>query len=381
MRVVLLATVLTILPVEAATKVEFWSVQRKGANFFNEVESPERLKAAAQLGVQWIRLAPDKWKGKKRDFLMGDADYFVRLVPEDVAQLRAILDEADKLHLKVVLTAMTLPGLRYKLKNGDQRDFRLYREPRYQTQAVNYWRDLAAQFAEHPAIVGYNIVNEPHPELDDETADFDLSGFYERVVAAIREVDQHTPVILDSGNFGSIDSLLRMRPIADPLSMYSVHFYEPWPYANYHNAGIYLYPGSIPVEEGSKEKKEWDRTEINKAMQPIADWMAMHNIPVSRVMLGEFGVPRLNRGAAKYLSDVIASANQRGFHWAFYAFREDTWHMMDYELGSSQPDVKFLAALKAGKQPDKKRIMNPIWSVIVNAIPKPAPAAKAEAKN
>lgn len=35
---------------------------------------------------------------------------------------------------------------------------------------------------------------------------------------------------------------------------------------------------------------------------------------------------------ATYLTDVLDALQARGGHWAFYAFREDEWDGMDYEL-------------------------------------------------
>jgi hypothetical protein len=79
---VLPATALLFLlgPVRAAEKIAFWDTQRKGANCFNVEPSEEWFAAAHKLGVDWVRLAYAKWKGQRRDFLMGDADHFQGVV-------------------------------------------------------------------------------------------------------------------------------------------------------------------------------------------------------------------------------------------------------------------------------------------------------------
>jgi hypothetical protein len=60
----------------ATDKMGYWSVQRKGANFFNQTPSPDWFKAASEIGIGFARLAPDKWKCEQLDFLLGDADQF-----------------------------------------------------------------------------------------------------------------------------------------------------------------------------------------------------------------------------------------------------------------------------------------------------------------
>jgi endoglucanase len=95
-------------------KIDFWKVQRKGANFFNQVPTYEWLEAASKLGLQFIRLAPDKWESADRDFLIGNADNYVSINEQDLAKLLKVLDEANALNLKVVITMLSLPGVRWK---------------------------------------------------------------------------------------------------------------------------------------------------------------------------------------------------------------------------------------------------------------------------
>jgi hypothetical protein len=44
----------------------------------------------------------------------------------------------------------------------------------------------------------------------------------------------------------------------------------------------------------------------------------------------------MQKGLAQYFLDLIAIFKKNGWHWAFYAFREDCWDGMDYELGDGQ---------------------------------------------
>lgn len=72
-----------------SSKMDFWNQQRRGANLFNSVERPERLKAAKEFGVQVIRLAPNKWlngrpENELGDFLIGRPGSFKTINQNDV---------------------------------------------------------------------------------------------------------------------------------------------------------------------------------------------------------------------------------------------------------------------------------------------------------
>src|SRR5260221_75792 len=97
-----------------------------------------------------------------RDFLIGNADQYQAINEADFKHLRAILDESDKRGVKVVLTMFSLPGCRGKTDVSDPSDGRLWRQEKYQEQALAFWRDLARRLMNHPVIVAYNPLNEQH---------------------------------------------------------------------------------------------------------------------------------------------------------------------------------------------------------------------------
>lgn len=220
----------------------YWDTQRKGANIFNVKMTNEIWQDAANANIKLIRLAPDKWQGKERDFLIGNADHYNGLVTEDLNQLQQVLAEANKNNVKVVLTILSLPGNRWKQKNNNSDDSRIWQDESYHQQAIQFWQDLAAALKGNPAIVGYNIINEPHPEVvfgykDPVTQDFkkfaeqvsgtpaDLTLFYQKVVDAIRKIDKKTPIILDVGMYADPRSFSYFKPVSGKHILYSFHMY------------------------------------------------------------------------------------------------------------------------------------------------------------
>jgi aryl-phospho-beta-D-glucosidase BglC (GH1 family) len=320
-------------------KIAFWSVNRRGTNIFNTRILRDDIKAAKAYGVQFVRICLDKFPSKQRDFLIGNADNYVALDPDDLAFLKQILDLFTEEEMPVVITMLSLPGSRWNQLNNGKDDLRIWVDAKFQQQAARFWRDLATALRNYPIIVGYNILNEPHPErlFDSKSCHIDavnqgevqqfLSVFNDLIVKSIRAVDQHTPIIIDSSGYADPNTFKNLRTIADPLILYSFHMYEPYHYTNHkHNTGQYSYPGVV-------EGKHWDRAALKEYMSAVATFQRKYKIPSNRILVGEFGCYRKQKGLPQYFSDLISIFEAYNWHWAFYAFR-DNWDGMDYELGA-----------------------------------------------
>ncbi len=366
----------------AEGKISFWDTQRKGANMFNVIPDEQWFRAARDLGIEWVRLAYDKWRGRQRDFLMGDAGNFTGLVREDCAKLIKVLDWADKYNVKAVITPLGLPGSRWAQNNGDRQDLRLWRDKKYWRQAADFWRELAAQLKNHPAVSGYNILNEPTPEMDtglyeeSPSGDYlawyrkykgtshDLPAFYDAVITAIRSVDPDTPVMVDAGWYARPTAFAYWPKLRDEKVLYAFHVYEPYRFTNRKNftaARQYAYPGKILFEG---KEVEWDTRQIERFLAPCFAWARQREIPPNRLVAGEFGCYRRNPGCQAYLTDVIGVLNARRVHWAVYTFRADEWDGYDYEVGTGGLGEDYWKTKEAGQNPEMPRKDNPLFGVI-----------------
>jgi len=374
------------------SKMDYWQVQRKGANFFNKTPTQEWFIAAKETGIQFARLSPDKWKSDNRDFLLGDADAFKEISAVDFQTLKNTLDQAHQHNIKVVLTLLSLPGSRWKQNNHDQDDLRIWHHEEYQVQAALFWKELANLLKDHPAVVGYNILNEPHPERlfgigDFREIDFqqwyasvqgslaDLNLFHQKVVAAIREVDANTPIILDTGLYATAWAISYLNPMNDPGVLYSFHMYEPYAYTTRKiNNGSYEYPGSVP--DANSPTTHWNEEALQKFLEPIASWQRKFQIPSSQILVGEFGCDRTSKGAEHYLDHLVHIFDSHRWHWAFYSFREDCWDSMDYELGAGKLTWKYWDAVEEGVSLDPFRHDNPLFDIIKNRLAIEQPVIK-----
>ncbi|MDR6093737.1 cellulase family glycosylhydrolase [Stenotrophomonas sp. SORGH_AS_0321] len=382
------------VPVFAAD-ITFWDTPQRGGNSFNETP-PDRayFQGLRGTGATWVRLTPDKWRSAGgRDFLMGDADHYQGLVDADVATLRRALDDANAVGLKVVLVPLSLPLLRWKQKNGDLVDQRLWQSFDNHAPAQRFWRDLAAALKGHPALAGYNLINEPAPEYGTTLAEHasredmlkwyageqggprDLRQLYKELVASVRAVDADMPLMLDAGWYAAADAFdYWPAPLQDTKLLYSVHMYEPYAATsapNQKRSKPYRYPAEVPFGDRSER---WDAARVRSYLQQPMDWAKTHGIGANRMVIGEFGCMRRWPDCGRYLRDVLDVAEQQKVHWAFYAFREDGWDGMDYELGVKPLPGSYWQAIEKGEAAQPPRSMQaPLFAPILERLKEGAP--------
>jgi hypothetical protein len=180
------------------------------------------------------------------------------------------------------------------------------------------------------------------------------------VVQAIRRGDPTTPILLDGGFYASPFGLSRLEPVPDDAVLYAFHYYEAWDYLTFRaNDGRFSFPDRMP--EG------WTPFTITVDLERVAVWARTHAVDPRRIVAAEFGVDRRTEGAVGYLDHLLIGLEQRGWHWAFYAFRGDgSWGGLDYELGAAPFDHVYWASVAQGIDPErlKRRGPNPLWRVI-----------------
>ncbi len=372
----------------AADLASFWDTPQHGGNSFNRLPPDQAyFDALKKYGASWVRLSYDKWKPAKRDFLIGDADHYEGIPTSDLATLKATLDRADKAGLKVVITPLSLPSMRWAQNNGGKFDDRLWQDKARWQDAARFWNDLAAALKDHPSIVAYNLINEPAPEKKGglqehaSTADMqswyktqkggsrDLLAFYDMVIAEIRKVDAVTPIMADAGWYAAADAFTYWpSALGDKNVLYSFHMYEPYDATsapNMKREKPYAYPGEVPY---AGTNVVWNAQKVSEYLAEPVKWAKSHGVPLNRLVAGEFGCMRRLAGCKTYLDDVLTALDSNKLHWAFYSFREDSWDGMDYELGAGKVHWKYWEAIDANAPDPAKRNATPEFEPIRNRL-------------
>ncbi|MCL6269274.1 glycoside hydrolase family 5 protein [Sansalvadorimonas sp. 2012CJ34-2] len=368
-------------------KMNFWATPQDGTNQFNQTPTEKWFKAAADADVEWVRITFSKWDSQSKDFLAGNLDNYQSLVPEDLAKLKEVIGWAEKYQLKVVLAPLGLPGSRWAQNNSGKRDLRLWNDKKWWEQSSRYWKDIATALKGNKTIVAYNIINEPIAEMGTGLAEHgdpsrydawykkyqgtshDLPAFYNKVIAAIREVDKNTPVMVDAGWYAQAPAFTYWPKLEDNKVLYAFHMYEPFDFTNRKNflrkkngKKMYTYPGKIPY---AGKEQYWDEQALENWLNPFFDWAKTNNIPANHLVASEFGAYRKNPGTAAYMEDLLSIFERKGVHWGFYSFREDEWDGYDYEMGNKPLGWKYWQAVEKGESPDRPwNQTNKIWKVL-----------------
>jgi endoglucanase len=100
----------------------------------------------------------------------------------------------------------------------------LFESAESQELTVRLWRKIAGRYRDEPAVVGYDLLNEPIPHFFD-TAYFNpkLEPLYRKIVAGVREVDRNHIVFLGGAQWDT--NFKVFGPPFDDKAAYTFHKY------------------------------------------------------------------------------------------------------------------------------------------------------------
>jgi endoglycosylceramidase len=101
-----------------------------------------------------------------------------------------------------------------------------------QTRFVAMWQHLASRLVGHPALAGYDLMNEPWPGVPPGAFEVaQLYPFYERLVAAIRAVDPTTIILFEPPISKSAGLPAVPVGLSDRNAVYAPHLYTETSYS------------------------------------------------------------------------------------------------------------------------------------------------------
>ena len=226
-----------------------------------------------------------------------------------MATLDASLPLARAAGLKIVLCAAETYGWSPALFQGSATELAIYRE-----HLATFWTAIAQRYLNEPAIIAYDLLNEPATDY------FSQGAWYDNVlpaaIAAVRRVNPSIWLMVESEYWGQAGNFADMPLTDDPYVIYSFHMYAP---ASFTSQGIanYIgytatYPGANSVF-GTSPYAFWDKETLRAAMQTEINFSLAH--PDKRIMVGEFGALRWADGADRWINDCIELFEEYGWDW------------------------------------------------------------------
>jgi hypothetical protein len=237
---------------------------------------------------------------------------------------------AEQVGIYVVITMRTGPGRNESAITGfgGQPLTTVWTDQEAHDAWIEMWRYIADRYRTRPAVVGYNLLVEPHPntlvdpqgsltplQYDEQYRDtlYDWNQFAREMTMAIREVDENTPIIVDSLQWANASWFPGLEPTGDPRTVYDLHTYDPDVYTSPEGAAIVGYPSVV-------EGVTFDRSWIEEHIRPVREFSMQHNAPI---LVGEFGLFRWVPNAADFIRDEIELFEQYGWTYTYWAWRTD----------------------------------------------------------
>ena len=157
----------------------------------------------------------------------------------------------------------------------------LFTDPSSQAQTIDLWKRIAHRYRDEPAVLGYDLLNEPLPHYPQmRQFDKDLEPLYKRITAAIRTEDPHHAIILGGAKWDSDFTVF--GPPFDPNTIYQLHTY--W---------------TPPVQE---------------TIQKYVDFRAANHVPI---WLGESG-----ENKDEWVAQFARLLEGNNIGWAFWPYKK-----------------------------------------------------------
>ena len=181
---------------------------------------------------------------------------------------------------------------------------------------LDFWKKTVKRYKGHPAIWGYNLLNEPHSRVL-SPSDPPLAEQYQRLISEIRKIDPVTPIIVESDAMSN-PSMLPFLPVFDfDNIIYSIHFYYPGRFTHQRDPAKKTFVRYPDPDSGLT------REALRRNLEPVRKFQLLTG---ARIYVGEFSAVRWAPGAERYLKDCIDLFEEYGWDWAYHAFREwDGW--------------------------------------------------------
>lgn len=255
-----------------------------------------------------------------------------RLLPSGMVWLDQAVAWSKAAGLRLILDLHELPGASFTdmAANG------LYQSAPQQADAAALWGALATHYSREGDQLFFELLNEP---VAPSAAHW--QALAQRLLAAIRAVDERRPVVMGSNLWSMAAEFARLEPLDDPRVVYTFHFYDP-PHFTHQGAPWVAWARTLPPQPypGTAQGVEallgrgdaqaeaqaahldgvWDAARLEALLAPVIAFRDRHPAPI---FCGEFGV-YLKAGRAdqlRWLEDLTGLLVKHGFGFTYWNHR------------------------------------------------------------
>ena len=178
------------------------------------------------------------------------------------------------------------------------------------------WSQLAPRYADQPASLMFELLNEPHGQLDAAA----WNALLPQLLAVVRQSNPERNVVVGPAgwnNFRQLDQL--QLPEDDRHLIVTFHYYDPFDFT--HQGASWVGP-EISGLSGVGFGSDAQIAQVGRDFDQVKAWSIAHDRPI---FLGEFGAydHAAMADRALWTSTVARAAEERGFAWAYWQFSSD----------------------------------------------------------
>jgi endoglucanase len=178
---------------------------------------------------------------------------------------------------------------------------------------LSMWQQVATHYQGYPPELFFEILNEPHDELNA----IQWNRLLVDALAVIRETNPDRMVIIGPPDWNSVHELSSLDlPEDDRDIIVTFHYYEPFEFTH---QGADWAEGSQAWLGNTWDATDSQKREVTRAMDAAITWGKKFNRPL---YMGEFGAySKADMDSrARWTAFVAQSASQRGISWAYWEF-------------------------------------------------------------
>jgi endoglucanase len=276
----------------------------RGINLGNGLEAPregawgyriddEHFELIKKAGFDSVRI-PIRWSTR------ADKEPPYTIEPKFFERVDHVLDEAPKSKLTGIIN----------VHHYDE----LYPDPDTHLPRLKaIWEQVAKHYADRPATVLFELLNEPNAKLDEVRWNAAIA----ELLPIVRASNPRRGVIVGPARWNNVNMLEKLElPENDHQLIVTFHYYEPFQFTH---QGASWAKGSAAWRgrkwTGSTDELKRLRDDFDKA----AAWGKKHNRPI---FLGEFGAYSAAdiESRARWTATIVREAESRGFGFAYWEF-------------------------------------------------------------
>lgn len=256
---------------------------------------PEYFQIMADMGFQHVRL-PIRWETPARS----QAAHPYTINQSFLSRIKQVVDLAIEKKLIIII-------------NMHHHEL-LFEDPvRERDRFLAQWRQIAEFFKDYPEELIFEVLNEPHGNLNPEM----WNELFADALSIIRQTNPTRTVLLGTAEFGGLSGLAHLEVPEDENIIVTVHYYNPF---NFTHQGAEWVGGEVEEWLGIKWlDTEAERESIISEFMPVIAFSEKHNVPIH---VGEFGAYSKAdmESRVKWTNFVARWLEEKQMSWGYWEF-------------------------------------------------------------